>query len=545
MVEAAHTLDAPMTRAQKFQWHLERGIADGVRRLPDSCDTSSVLELVGSLQRQYEILRTTIEIVDGAPCQRVHESGEPVVVVDVGLKSDVAARASALAEEFTSDTVGHVGQFLVKFYLLRQGADCWLAIIADSTAIDRAFYQVLDLRVVEILGETQEPATGGGSTLVGLQPVQVALREDSPDGRAERQEAREYLRKHFSTAPPVLHPRNGFDEVRAGRYYRCTLTLSRADEIFADIIETTGRLPSAVILGIFSYLMCWRADAPSCTVNVSMENRHTQDLRTALCATAQRAPIGLRMSGEVLGDAVTAAETALSAGYPVAGRYDPLDLIEERARAEAQRGLCLTPDLAFNFNPPLQGWTALLESAHTDRELHDVRETRVDTKSTNETSYEYAASLSVRWSDTHTARLSIHADSQAVKRDECAAVLRGIETGLKESARGHHHVGVAEIAESARLGKMERHPREVRIDGIWYDLAAIENCLLEIDAVEEIQFSSDFHRSGSPTVRAVVSDGTAMNPSDLRTALLEHVGSGALAAILDCYELADAKLSDA
>jgi len=528
-----------MTRAQRFQWHLEKGIADGVRRLPDRYGTSSVLGLVDSLQRKYEILRTSIDVVDGHLRQRVHESGEPVVMVDVTPESDVAVKVSALAAEFMGSTVGRAGKLLVKFYLIRQGEARWLAIIADSTAIDRAFYEVLDRKIVELVAEGQESASRtSDAPPAGLQAIQLALREDSPHGRAERQEAREYLRRYYSTAPPVLHPYYAAGEARAGRYYRSSLTLARADEIFAHIVETTGRLPSAVILGVFAYLMCWRADSPSCGVNVSMENRHTRDLRTALCATAQRAPVSLRISGEALGDAVTAAEDALSAGYPVAGRYDPFDLIEERAAAEARRGLCLTPDLAFNFNPPPQGWTALVESTLTDNALDDVPNSNVDVKSTNETSYEYGASLSVRWRDTRTVRLSIHGDSHALGVAECAAVLRGIETGLKTFARGHDSVRIPDIVDSVGLTKVERHSREVRAGDVWYDLAATEGCLLGINGVKQIEFLFDANRSGGPTVRAVVSDDAAIDASDLRTALLEHVRAGTLAAIPDCYQLA-------
>lgn len=539
MSREADSFDAPMTRAQKFQWHLERGIADGMRCLPASCDVASALELVASLQRQFEILRTTIESVDGEFRQRVHESGEAVAVIDIAPESDVKATAAALAEEFTSDRVCRPGMFLVTFHLLRQDADLWLFTIGDSTAVDRAFYHMLDDMVVEMLCGTRAQYTGVPGT--GLQPAQLARQENGPEGKAERHEAREYLRQHYATAPAALHPLRGLSEVREGRFYRATLTLARADEIFAHILETTGRLPSAVALGVFASLMCWRADVPSCAVNVSVENRHTQNLRMAMTATAQRAPVALAASGGTLSDAISAAETALSVGYPVAGRYDPHDLMAERTAAEARRGLCLTPDLAFNFNPPLQGWTALLESELTGSALDDAAATAVEFKSTNETSYEYGASLSVRWSDTRTVRLGIHADTHAVGRGDCAAILQGIEAGLKESARGHEDAAVADIAESVRLRKAERHPREVRGGDIWYDLAEIENRLIGIDGVKEAQLFFGSGGNGRLTARAVVSDGSGITAPGLRAILLEQVRAGALAAIPDHYEIADGK----
>jgi hypothetical protein len=416
-----------MTRAQKFQWQLEQGIADGYRRLPDRTPTAAVVDLVGALERRYEILRTSIDLVDGQWRQRVHGSGEPVRIADLPPGSDVAAAVAALAERFIAGTVRQPGRILVAFSLLRQGAARWLAIIADSTAVDRACYAILDDAITELLDRS---TLDGAPT--GLQPAALARWEDSPTGRAEREQARQYLRWHYATAPPALYPGRPAAAVRPGRYYRCGLTLDRADEVFAHLIDATGRLPSAVILGVFGHLMAHRASASACAVNVSMENRHSRQLRTALCGTAQRAPVALDTSGMAVDSTVIAAERALTAAYPHAGRYDPDDLVAERAAAEATRGLCLTPDLAFNFNPPPQGWTALLEAPHPDGTVLDPHDGPVDVQRTNESSYEYAASLSVRWRNAVSVRLSIHGDSDVLAAGDCADVLRGIAAGIAQ-----------------------------------------------------------------------------------------------------------------
>jgi hypothetical protein len=443
MTAVSQALDAPMTRGQKFQWYLERGIADGLHRLPDRCEQGLVADLVTALQRRYEVLRTSIELVDGEFRQRVHPAGAPVALVDVPPGQDVAACESSLAEEFVAATAGRAGRILVRFYLVRQGDARWLAIVADSTALDRACYEMLDAAIDGMLGGAREPA------LAGLQPRELARHEDGPDGRRERHEARRYLRDHYRTAPATTPPRG---PARAGDYYRCGLTLDRADELLARVIESTGRLPSATILGLFGRLMSWRVGDPGCALNVSMENRQTRRLRTALCGTAQRAPVSLWARGATLGDAVAAAEGALSEGYPVAGRYDPLDLIEERSAAEARRGVRLTPALAYNFNPPPQGWTALLAASPGDPDLGGATGTAaVVLRPTNETSYEYGASLSVRWRRPDTVRLSVHGDARMLGTGDCAAVLRGVELGLRECARGHQDTTVAGIASVAGL----------------------------------------------------------------------------------------------
>ncbi|MEV6524562.1 hypothetical protein AB0M43_21625 [Longispora sp. NPDC051575] len=452
LTETISPVEAPMTRGQKFQWHVERGVADRMRRLPDSCDTLSVLVLVESLQQRYEILRTSIEIVDGEFRQRVHGSGAPVVVVDVASGVEVAEAASALTAEFTVSAVRRVGQILARFHLLRKDGGLWLLVLADSTAIDRVFNDVLDRAITAILGAPLESAPP-----TGLQPTQVALQEDAPAGREERRQARAHLRQYFSSVTPVRR-RHGSVTDAGGRYYRCTLTLTRADEVFAHLVEATGRLPAAVVLGVFGALMCWRDSVPSCAVNVSMENRHTRDLRAALCGTAQRAPVSLPISEGSLDEAVAAAQAAYLAGYPFAGRYDALDLIEERTSAEARRNLNLSPELAYNFNPPPQGWTALLDSTGTSKTLSSASAATVESRGTHEDSYEYTASLSVRWSDVHTAQLSVHGDASAVDPGQCAALLRGIEAGLRHLARGDGDIGTAEIAESVGLDRVVGMP---------------------------------------------------------------------------------------
>jgi hypothetical protein len=518
-----------MTRAQKFQWYLEKGHAEGILQLPDST-TDAVRSLVEALERQFEILRTSIDAVDGELRQKLHGSGSPLVVVDVAREGYLNDCVAGLVQEFRKRRLGGVGQLLVQFYLLRGDDRQWLAVIADNVAVDAGFHHLLNEETARLLAGSPDTAPSILNGAEGLQPSDVAALELSPTGEGERAEAAAYLRRHFSTGPPRMHsrrPSSGKDE---GRYYRCTLRLRGADHIFASIISRTGLLPSASILAAFAQLMCWRSGKDSCAINVSVDNRHNRTLRHMLCATAQRVPVALPSQASTLLEAAADVFRALSDGHPTHGRYDPFDLLLERARAQHRRGVCLNTDLAFNFVPPPQGWTALMgsDTAEIDGGAAD---SQVGWETTDEVFYEYGASLSVRWSDPRSARLSIHGDADVLAAHQCAVLLRGIELMLNRLAAGRDCV-VGEVAEEIGLRQ--------RIGTAWSDHEAIKRRLLNMDGVDRAEIIADPRGGGARprlVARVAVASGSATTPFDLREELLDAVDTGEIVVVPDCFEI--------
>lgn len=539
---------APMTRAQKFQWYVEKGLAEGLRPLPASTtETAEAAEttarrLVRALEDRFEVLRTSLEVVDGRLLQRVHASGAPLEVVEVTPGRTVQQCMATLVDEFKAREHGRVGRFLVRFHLLRDGESGWLAVVADNVAMDAGFHRVVDEAITAILAGAPAP-----DSPAGLQPAETALREAGPDGLAERDRALARLRKHFAAAPARLHrgrPSSGGYE---GRFYRSTLTLHGADRLLGRAMSSAGLLPSALILAAFSELMCRRAGSEACTVNVSLDNRHNGELRRVLCATAQRSPVTLRRQDQGLLAAAADVQQALVAGHPDHGRYDPFDLIRERVEAQHRRGVGLSTDLAFNFVPPPQGWTELIESADRDPAEHTGPASELGSQTTNEISYEYGVSLSVRWSGPHTVRLSVHGDSDVLTPDQCAALLGGIELVLERVAAGQDCT-MADIAEEAGLDRLPQGGSELRADGRWLDLRAMEQRLLgltEVERAELILQTDDESGASWLTARVTVAAGAATEPLDLREELLQAVETGELAAVPDWYEILIADSSGA
>jgi hypothetical protein len=448
---------APMTRAQKFQWHLEKGLAEGVWELPASMSHESVLDLVSALEQRLEILRTAIDSVGAELMQCIHIAGPAPTSIALPRGTTVERCQSALVSQFTENRHGRVGEFLTQFHHIHGEDGQWLTFVADNVAVDAGFHGVMDEMVAGILaGETRNQVDGlrilGGQR--GIQPRIVAEMEAGPDWEAERVRARDYLRRHFATAPPRLYFARPSGAVGESRYFRSNLVMVDADAVLARIIEATGLLPSALILAAFTQLVCWRSDADACVVNVSMDNRHNSDLRRILCATAQRVPVALVDLNKTPLHATRGVQRALSSDYPSFGRYDPFDLLRERAEAEELRGCSLSADLAFNFIPPPQGWTTLVRlEANADFDLSSTSST-VRSAPTDETFYEYGMSLSVRWSDSHTARLSVHGDSDVIEPHQCEALLRGIELMMRRIASGG--IGNADgIAHEVGLRKIE------------------------------------------------------------------------------------------
>ncbi|WP_457032522.1 hypothetical protein [Kitasatospora sp. P5_F3] len=544
-MKSGTSFTAPMTRAQKFQWYVEKGLAEGLRPLPASTTEtaeSTARRLVRALEDRFEILRTSLEVVDGRLLQRVHAAGAPLGAVEVGPGRTVQQCMAALVDEFRTREHGRVGRFLVRFHLLRDGELGWLAVVADNVAMDAGFHRVVDEAITEVLAGTPAP-----DSPAGLQPAETALREAGPDGLAERNRALARLQKHFAAAPARLHrgrPSSGGYE---GRFYRSTLTLHGADRLLGRAMSSAGLLPSALVLAAFSELMCRRAGSDACTVNVSLDNRHNGELRRVLCATAQRSPVTLRRQDQGLLAAAADVQQALVAGHPDHGRYDPFDLIRERVEAQHRRGIGLSTDLAFNFVPPPQGWTELIESADREPAEHTGPASALGSQTTDEISYEYGASLSVRWSGPHTIRLSVHGDSDVLTPDQCAALLGGIELVLERVAAGQD-CAMADIAEEAGLDRLHPGGSELRADDRWLDLRAMEQRLLglsEVERAELILQTDDESGASWLTARATVAAGAATEPLDLREELLQAVETGELAAVPDWYEILLADSSDA
>ncbi|MEV6524579.1 hypothetical protein AB0M43_21710 [Longispora sp. NPDC051575] len=532
---------APMTRAQKFQWHLEKGLAQGLWPLPASTEDEA-RSLVSTLQARFEILRTSIETVDGEWCQAVHALGAPPRVVQLDVDRDVLHRLSELVEEFRLNRHGRLGELLVEFILLRRSDRHWLAFVADNVAIDAGFHRVLDEEVARSLrpqgaleGVPEDDVLRGHA---GWQPREAAGLESNPAGDAERQAAAAYLRRHFSDAPARAHPRRASPGTGKGRYFRCTLTLPGADRLFSRVITTTGLLPSALILSAFAQLTCWLSESDSCSINVSVDNRHHVDLRRTLCATAQRVPVAFRLEAQTVLSATADVQRTLSEGHPVYGRYDPFDLLRERVHAQHRRGVCLTPELAFNFVPPPQGWTALLTGA--DEPDGDVPSglPEISTVTTAEDFYEYGASLSVRWVDAHTARLSVHGDSDVISPDQCAALLRGIERTVQRVAAGQDSV-VDDVAAEVGLHRPDAGTNR-QFDRRWIDNVAITRRLLDMPGVVDAKIVIE--RTEDSPIPGLVAKVSLNNEStlthlDLREEMLLAIDLGELLIAPQSYEI--------
>lgn len=526
-------ITAPMTRAQKFQWYLERGLAEAVWRLPDAMSEEAVRRLVDRLEMGFEILRTSIDFADGERQQVVHGAGSPLVVVAPGYVPTLSRCLSDLASDFMANRHGRCGELLVQFFLIHHSEGQALALIADNVAVDAAFNSILDEEIAAALAAKSDADMVPRNTSVGLQPREMSAWELGPEGEREREDARRHLQYHFAVTPPRMHASPLSGSSGEARYYRCTLTLDAADSIFGRVISTAGLLPSALILTAFTGLMCWRAQTECCSVNVSVGNRHNREFRRVLCAMAQRALVVLRADDVPVREAAAGVQQSLLRAHPIHGRYDPSDLVEERMLAQRQRGRCLSTDLAFNFIPPPQGWTELMGSKHENSSPSEEHESEIAHETTSETHYEYGASLSVRWSGPHSVRLSVHGDSLALAGSECAALLKGIELVLRRVASGQECTA-REIAGVIGLGRIQRNPRDVRVGDVWVDLAAIEAMLLEVHQVNYVNL--EMVPSARPDeARLVARVGTdeesTLHAADIWARLMRAIDRGEILAV--------------
>jgi hypothetical protein len=525
-----------MTRAQKFQWFLEAGFSESLRPLPAGTDVATAQRIVDCLEGQFEALRTSIVVVDGELRQEVHNSGSPVRVAEVAPDATPSRCMARLVEEFQAHVQGRTGLFVAQFHLLVDEEERWLGFVADHVAMDAAFRRVVESAMAVAVAEQAAGLPCDASVAQpGIQPAEMARLESEPQGEAERRRASDLLRQHFATAPPRLQRHRSALGQKEGRYYRRTLTLQGADAIFARVMSAAGLLPSALILAAFTQLLCWRSEVEACTVNVARNNRHNAELRLVQCTTAQRSPVTLRRLNNGMRAAAADAQQALAEGHPTYGRYDPFDLLRERVQAQHSRGISLSTDLAYNFIPPPQGWHEVLKS---EEDRPDQTAEAITCETTEEVYYEYAASLSVRWSDPSTVRISIHGDSQMLTADQCGALLRGIELVLSRIAAGRDCM-TGDIASEAGLALMARDPGERLVGGRWVDLPAIEDKLLALDWTEKAELIVESGENGNTrvTARVTVLDSVSPTPHDIRDALLPYLDTGELLTVPDHYEI--------
>ena len=529
-------MTAPMTRAQKFQWFLEAGLSEALQPLPAATDVATAQRIVEALENRFDALRTSIAVVDGELQQQVHSSGSPVRVAEIEPGATPQQCMAQLVEEFKARVQGRIGLFVAQFHLLTKGEERWLGFVADHVAMDADFRRVVERALGDAVAEpTRSQLRDVPASQPGIQPAEMSGLESGPQGETERVRASDLLRRHFAAAPPRLHRHIPSSGVNEGRYYRRTLTLQGADGIFARVMSTAGLLPSALILAAFSQLLCWRTGVDACAVNVARNNRHNGDLRRVWCTTAQRAPVTLQRLDSSVRAAAAGAQQALAEGHPTYGRYDPFDLLRERVLAQHRRGISLSTDLAYNFIPPPQGWHEVLRS---EGDQWDRAAEAVTCEVTDEICYEYGASLSARWSDPRTVRLSIHGDSQVLMPEQCGALLQGIELVLARVAAGEDCV-TGDVAMEVGLELLARHPDERLVGGRWVDLRAIEDRLLSLDWTEKADLIIESEESGATrlTARVTAVDGTSPDPDDLRNALLRYLDSGELLAVPDRYEI--------
>jgi hypothetical protein len=527
-----------MTRAQKFQWFLEEGHSESLQPLPRGTDLAAAQRMVRALEVRFDALRTSIAVVDGELRQRVHSSGSPVQVAQIEPGSTPHQCMTLLVKEFKARVQRRTGLFVAQFHLLTNGEECWLGFVADHVAMDADFRRVVERAMADVIsGQLHDQLYDDSSVKPRIQPVEMARLESEPRGEAERLKAAGLLRRHFAAAPPRMHRSQSFGGVKEGRYYRRSLTLQGADGLFARVMSKAGLLPSAVVLAAFAQLLCWRAQVDACVVNVARNNRHSAELRRVCCTTAQRAPVTLQSLDHSVCAAAAGAQQALAEGHPTYGRYDPLDLIRERTLAQHRRNVCLSTDLAYNFIPPPHGWRQVLGSGEVRRDqLRVTGDTTCET--TDEAFYEYAASLSVRWSDPTTVRLSVHGDSQVLPSEQCGALLHGIELILTRVATGQD-CATSDVVLESGLQLLTRQPDERLVGGRWVDLRAIKERLLSLDWIEKADLVFDSSVSGAPelTAKVHVAEGTAAAPQDVRDALLRHLDTGELLAVPDRYEI--------
>lgn len=514
---------APVTRAQGFQWYLEKGFVTKAWKLPSTTTIERVQTVLADLEERFETLRTVFESVDGEVQQVVRKSGPPLQVVDLPVDTEFPPMQDLL-RDFDQNCHARLGVTPIQFYLYRQkDQPCWVVMISDHVIMDGWSAGLLE-RYID--WANTGPNLAAMHEISVLHPADLGITDGGSADDTERVRGRAHLEHHFATMPGNCyrpHPSS------AGEFFRCSLLTDSGGDLFRAVLRKTDTLPSAAVLAAFLSLVGSQTGRAHCSVNVSVQNRHNARLRAVVGTTAQRLPIMFPTRADGFRRLAKRVQHLLDVTL-TSGRYDPLDLVGVQNREQLRRGMHLSTDIAFNFRPPPSDWTRA--PVGSDR----PRQHRVTFGTTDETSYDYGASLSVSWHTRDLVELSLHGSYTALPKRQGVALLQGIVELLRRMTSDERPI-TEDVAASVGLPRTVPSPGWQRIRETWVNLEHLRDLLLEYRHVEDVALVVPRHAPDRLVARVRVNSAADVRPADLHHHLQDHLGQFGVTLIPDWYEL--------
>lgn len=310
--------------------------------MPPPEGASSVAAVAAMLRfmvSRHPALRTRLRFADGPsgdrhPQQVIAGSGEvPLYIADIGDGDDPAAAAADLCSRYAFTWFDYENEFAVRMAVIRQSGTpvrlvvCYNHVMVDGGGVEAMYH---DLRHLDrITGEATAPAEG-------LNPLELARRQDSPDGRRQSERAIQHWRAQLGrlSAWRLEEPAPGhearFAELMA---YSPALELG-----MRAVAARTGASSTSVLLAAYSAAVTRVFGRDPSVAQVTVSNRFRPGLAGVVSPIAQHGICVVDAADVTFDEIVARAHEAMVRGC-LHAYYDPVacdGLLDETAARRGQ-----------------------------------------------------------------------------------------------------------------------------------------------------------------------------------------------------------------
>jgi hypothetical protein len=486
--DGASARSGPLTLAQRNMVRtltVERQDDDNfsiaaVFEVPEGRSEDDVVAALRTLLLRHESLRTTYDL-SGEPVQRVLRAGDltvgryeagPDEDVDKTVRPALTRRPFSLRVELPLRVV----------LVTREAVPVQVLVVCAHIAADGFSVGLLRGEFGRLLAEPP----GGEIRPVGVQPVDLALREASPTARRRVELALRHWESVLERRPRAMFEVPVAD-VPGTPYAVASIWSAAMAAAVGRIAARTGASRSAVVLAGVGALVCVLRDSPAFVVTSLAANRTAHYLRSYVGNLYQDAAVLFDAASGSFDDVVGAAWKGAIAGY-ANSRFeaDPLwrlfDTVGRRRGVEFVRD-CVYSDISAAF-----AHTAESDRPGEPRAL--MVRTRVSTEPWTYLPGRFHVSVGKLAGD---ALLYLWTDTRYLPSAGAEAFLRGLERLLVTAAE--KPVPAAEFAAVSGLAPVVRGPDWHWIDSCWVELAAVPRLLTAATG-------------GAPAQAAVAADGS-------------------------------------
>ncbi len=403
----------PMTWGQRSIWRITAWLPPGdpyfnmpwTLPVHGKPDLPTVLAALGRMIGRHESLRTTFTDGPAGLTQRVRQRGELTVrLVDAG-----DARPRALAQEIAADLAATGFEYAAEpplrcAVVMGGGRPRALAFAFSHLAVDAGALDVL-------AGEWPRLLAGESLPEPRPQPLDLAVEELSPDGRALGERALRHWRAALERTPRPLFPAPTATP-EDPRFVKLGLESAALARAATTLAERWSVSTSGVLLGAYAMLLARHTGHDVAAMQVIVGNRHDPRLAPMVGTLVQDGILVLDVAGLALAEVVRAANRGVLTTYRRA-RYEPM--AQQALIAE----LGPPPMAYFNDVRTTTGWPNTPQRPGPTRVLDVGAWPEVD-----------AEVFFTVGPATHTCRLDLLADTAHLPRATIEATLREIETLL-------------------------------------------------------------------------------------------------------------------